>query len=97
MTGALNPPETVVVTVDAPLAPFATETVAGATETVKDGGTVTVNVTVEVCTTLPPVAVTVIVYGPTTALAATAIVMVDEPDPGALIAAGLKVTVTPAG
>ncbi len=62
-----------------------------------NAGVVTVSETVAVCVMLPPIPVTVIVYEPAAAVVATAMVMVEEPEPGAAIEAGLKVTVTPAG
>jgi hypothetical protein len=52
---------------------------------------------VAVSVALPLVAVTVMVYFPIAVLEATAIVMVELPDPGAAMDAGLKLTVTPAG
>src|SRR5579863_5451311 len=45
----------------------------------------------------PPVAVTVIVYVPMATVDPTVIVMVEDPEPGAVIEPGLKLTVTPAG
>src|SRR5215467_8565586 len=45
----------------------------------------------------PPVAETVIVLEPTLAPGATFTVIVDEPEPGAAIGVGLKLTVTPLG
>jgi len=56
---ALNPPERVLVMVDAPLEPSATETEAGEGVSVKLGPVVTVRVTVVVCVKLPLVPVTV--------------------------------------
>jgi len=58
---------------------------------------VTVRETVAVCVVLPPVPVTVIVYVPVAVVEATAIVMVELPEPGAAMDVGLKLTVTPAG
>ena len=55
----LKPPETVVAIVLVPLAPCATDTDAGEAEMVNDGGA-TVNDTVVVCVSPPPVPVTVI-------------------------------------
>lgn len=45
----------------------------------------------------PPVALTVMGYVPGTAVAATASVRVEAPEPGAAMDAGLKLAVTPAG
>ena len=60
-TAELNPPETAVLMVDLPVSPF-TVTEAGVAEMVKSAvpGAVTVNVTVVVCVTPPPIPVTVI-------------------------------------
>ena len=55
-----NPPETVVVIVDVPLEPGATESELGEGEMVKFAPEVTVNETVVVCVMPPPVPVTVI-------------------------------------
>ncbi len=55
----LNPPLTVVVMVDVPCFPWLTLREAGEAEIVKLGAAVTVNVTVAVCWTPPPLAVTV--------------------------------------
>jgi len=57
---ASNPPETVVVIVDVPLEPGATETEPGVGEMLKPGPEVTVKVTVVVCVTESPIPVTVI-------------------------------------
>jgi len=56
---ASNPPERVLVIVDVPLEPWATETEAGEGERLKLGPVVTVRVTVVVCVKLPLVPVTV--------------------------------------
>jgi hypothetical protein len=56
-----------------------------------------VSETEAVCVIPPPVPVTVIGYVPVAVEAATVIVIVDEPEPGAAIEAGLKETVTPEG
>ena len=93
---ALKPPETAVVMVLVPWYPWATETEAGEAVMV-NAGTVTVRDTVAVCVSLPPVPVTVIVYEPLAAVEATAMVMVEVPEPGAAMTAGLKLTVTPVG
>lgn len=58
---------------------------------------VTVRETVAVCAVLPPVPVTVIVYVPVAVVEATAMVMVELPEPGATMDVGLKLTITPAG
>lgn len=58
-------------------------------------GDVTVRETVAVCVIPPPVPVTVIVYTPAAVVEATAMVIVDVPEP--VIDVGLKLTVTPAG
>ena len=46
---------------------------------------------------LPPVPATVIVYVPVAVVEATAMFMVELPEPGAAMEVGLKLTVTPAG
>jgi hypothetical protein len=58
---------------------------------------VTVKETVVVGLMPPPDPLTVIVYVPAAVVEATAIVMVELPEPGAAMEAGLKLTVTPAG
>ena len=58
---------------------------------------VTVRDTVAVWVIPPPVPVTVIVYDPAAAVEATAIVIVEVPEPGEAIDVGLKETVTPVG
>ena len=58
---------------------------------------VTVSVTVVVSCVLPLVPVTVIGYVPVGVLAPTVIVMLEVPEPGAGIVAGLKLTVVPDG
>src|ERR1035437_747262 len=90
----LKPPETVVVIVLVPLAPW-TETEVGEAAMVNAGTVVTVRETVAVCVVLPPVPVTVIVYEPGATVEATAMVMVEVPEPPTDM--GLKLTVTPAG
>src|SRR6516225_6590488 len=57
----------------------------------------TVSITVVVCWIPPPLPVTVMLYVPNAVLLPTAIVMVDEPEPGAAIGLGLKMTVVPEG
>jgi hypothetical protein len=64
---------------------------------VKLGPAVTVNVTVVLCCTPPPLPVTVMGYVPVGVLEETVIVMVEVPEPGAGIGLGLKPTVTPLG
>jgi len=96
----LKPPEPTVVIVVAnvllPLAPWGTENEFGEAAMV-NAGTVTVRETVAVCVVPPPVPVTVIVYEPGATVEATAMVMVEVPEPGAPMDAGLKVTFTPVG
>jgi len=92
----LKPPLTVVVMVEVPWAPCATLTDDGAALMVKSGA-VTVRVTLVVCWVPPPLPVTVMLYVPAAVLLPTAIVMVDEPEPGAAIGLGLKLTVVPVG
>jgi hypothetical protein len=98
-TAELKPPEIATVTVDEPLLPCTTDTETGAAEMVKSGVPVevTVNVTVMVCLKAPPAPLTVIGYVPGAVFAATAMVMVEVPEPGAGIVAGVKLTVTPVG
>ena len=60
-------------------------------------GAVTVSVTAVVFVSPPPVPVTVTVYVPTTVNAPTLSVMVEVPEPGALIEAGLNAAVVPGG
>ena len=95
----LKPPEPTVVIVVAnvllPLAPW-TENEFGEAVMV-NAGTVTVRETVAVCVVPPLVPVMVIVYVPVKVVEATAIVIVEVPEPGAAIDVGLKVTVTPVG
>lgn len=93
----LKPPETVVVMVDVPLAPCATDTEEGEAASVNGGGAVTLRITLDVWVSPPPVPVTTIVCVPVATVAATVMVMVDVPEPGAAIEVGLKLTVTPAG
>ena len=69
----------------------------GEAEIAKAGAAVTVRATADVCVVLPPVPVTVIVYEPAATVEATAIVMVELPDPGAEIEVGLNPTVVPDG
>jgi hypothetical protein len=87
-----------VIVVDA-LAFWSTVTLDGDADSVKlpETGAVTVKETDVVCVTPPPVPVTVIVYVPAATLDPTAMPMVELPDPGAAMDAGLNVTVTPLG
>ena len=98
-TAELNPPETAVVIVELPLLPCTTETAVGDADIVKAGvpAAVTVSEIVAVCVMPPPAPVTVIVDVPATAVEATAIVTADDPEPGAAMDVGLKLTVTPLG
>lgn len=95
----LNPPETVVVMVDVPVLPCATETDVGDAASVKagTGAEVTVSEMVAVCVIPPPVPLTVMVYVPVAVVDATASVAVEVPEPGAAMGVGLKLTVTPVG
>ena len=93
----LKPLLTVVVTVELPWPPCATLTEVGEAAMVKSGGAVTVNVTVAVCWTPPPLPVTVMAYVPTAVLLPTAMVMPELPAPGAAMGLGLKLTVVPVG
>ncbi len=93
----LKLPEIAAVILLVPLAPSAMETAVGEAESVKPGGASTVSVTVEVWVIPPPVPVTVIGYVPGTVFEATAMVIVEVPEPGAAMEAGLKAIVTPAG
>jgi hypothetical protein len=88
----------IVIVVDA-LELSSTVTLDGDADSVKlpETGAVTVNETVVVCVTPPPDPVTVIVYVPVATVDATAMLIVELPDPGAAIDAGLKLTVTPLG
>ena len=87
----LKPPETVVVIVLVPLAPWP-ETEVGEAAMVNPD---TVRETVAVCVVPRPVPVTVIVYEPGATVEATAMVMVEVPEPPTDM--GLKLTVTPVG
>ena len=95
----LNPPETDVVIVELPLLLTTTETEVGEAEMVKVAGTeaVTVRLTVVVLVRPPPVPVIVIGYVPVAVLEATLMVIVEVPEPGALVDVGLKLTDTPDG
>jgi hypothetical protein len=91
----LKPPVTLVVIVDCPELPCATETEPGDAERLKFGA-VTVSETV-VNGVAPLFPVTVMVYVPAGTVDATAMVMVEDPAPGAGIGLVLKLTVTPVG
>ena len=76
------PPLTVLLMVELPDAPWPIDTDEGEAESVKLAvGPVTVNDTVVVWVTLPPVPVTVMVYVPVAVLEATVMVIVALPDP----------------
>jgi hypothetical protein len=98
-TAESNPPLTVVVMVEVPLLPCATETVVGLAATVNAGtgaGDI-VRVIAVVSVSPPPLPVTVIVYVPAAANEVALNVAVEFPAPGAAIDDGLKLTVTPDG
>ena len=80
-----------------PVEPWTTETEVGEAEIANEPAAVTVRLTVAVCVVLPAVPVTVMVYVPAATVEATVIVIVDVPEPGAAMDAGLKPTVTPVG
>ena len=94
-----NPPVAAAEIVTFPDAFLATVIVVGDAETVNPAVTpeVTVSETVVVCVRPPPVPVIVITYVPAATVEATANVTVEEPEPGAAIDNGLKLTVTPLG
>lgn len=92
----LKPPEMAVAMVLVPLAPWATDTDTG-DALIVNAGAVTVSETVAVWVTPPPVPVTVRVYEPAAAVEATAMVIVEVPEPGEATDDGLKLTVTPVG
>lgn len=84
------------------LVPFAdrsTVKLVGEAVSVKlpETGAVTVNETLVVCVTPPPVPVTTIEYVPVAVVDATVMVMVEVPEPGAAMDVGLNATVTPVG
>lgn len=99
LTAELKPPVIVVVTVSLPDELLATVTDVGDAETLRPAVTpeVTVNETVVVCVTPPPLPVIVMLYVPAATVEATVKVAVELPDPGAAIDDGLKPTVTPLG
>jgi len=94
-----KPLPTLVVIVEVPVLPLATVMALGEALMAKLAleAVVTVRVTVVVWLMPPPKPVTVMGYVPATVVEATAMVMVEVPEPGAAIDVGLKVTVTPAG
>jgi len=94
-----KPLPTFVVMVEVPVLPLATVMALGEALMAKLAleAVVTVRVTVEVWVMPPPKLVMVIGYVPATVVEATAMVMVEVPEPGAANDGGLKVTVTPAG
>ena len=98
-TAALKPPLTVVEMVLLPELPCVTERLVGEALTVKFGvaAATTVSATVVVWVTPPPVAVTVTLEVPVVAVLLAVNVSVELPLPGAVIEAGLKLAVTPAG
>ena len=77
------------------MAPCTTDTEVGEAEIAKAGAAVNVSVTADVWVVPPPVPVTVIGYEPGVVLEATAIFIVEVPEPEMDV--GLKVTVTPVG
>lgn len=89
--------ETVLVIVEVPLEPCATETEAGEAPRVKVPGGVTIKLKVAVCVMLSPDPLTVMVYVPGATVEATAKVSVESPEPGAGEVRGSKVGVTPVG
>lgn len=94
----LKPFKGVVLIVDVPEVPLATLRLVGLALMLKSGtGPVTISETVVVWVMPPPVPVTVIVYVFGVTDDATAMVIVEDPEPGAAIEMGLKVTVTPDG
>ncbi len=99
LTLPANPLDGVIVIVDVPLDDRVIVKLVGDADSVKlpAATAVTVSVTVALCAVLPPVPVTVMVYVPVAVVEATAILIVELPDPGAAIVAGVKLTVTPAG
>jgi len=79
----LNPPETAVVMVLVPLAPWRTDTDAGDAAKVNAGGTLTVSETAAVCVSPPPAPVTTTEYVPAVVADPTVSVRIEEPEPGA--------------
>lgn len=99
VTLPLNPFDGVIVIVAVPWEDRVIVRVVGDADSEKSptAGALTVNMTVVVSARPPPVPVTVIGYVPVAVVAATVKVIVELPDPGAVIEIGLKVTVTPVG
>lgn len=92
------PPLTVLLMVELPDAPWPIDTDEGEAESVKLAvGPVTVNDTVVVWVTLPPVPVTVMLYVPVAVEDPTVMFMVALPDPPVIVDDGLKPIVTPEG
>jgi len=91
---ASNPGAMVLVIVEVPLAPSATEIELGEGESVNSGGGATTKLKVAVCVMPLPEPVTVIVYVPGAMLEGTSRVSVELPEPGAGKVMGLKVAVT---
>ena len=99
LTEPLKPLPRMTKILEIPCWPWATVRVAGTAVIVKlpfPAG-VMVRVTVAVCWIPPPLPVTVIGYVPVGAMFLSVMVMIEVPDPGALIELGLKVTETPMG
>jgi hypothetical protein len=98
-TAESKPPVMVLVMVELPELPLDMVSEVGDALRVKlaPAWAVTVKETVVVCVTPPPVPLTVIVYVPVAAVEATAMPIVDVPEPGAAKDVGLKLTVTPVG
>lgn len=94
-TAEPNPPVTVLVILDVPKLPCATETEEGKALSEKSPVPVTVSETVVVSVAEPAVPVTVMLYVPAATLEPTLIVIVELPVP--VIDDGLKPTVTPVG
>jgi hypothetical protein len=97
LIAASKPPLMAEVMVELPWLPCCTLNEAGEADSAKLTAAVTVRVTVAVRCKPPPLPVTVMGYVPVGVLAPTVIVMVELPDPGAGIVAGLKLTVVPDG
>jgi len=95
----LKPFSAAVVIVEVPELPLTTVIALGDALMVKLalGGAVTVRVTVAARAMLSPVPVTVIGYVPVAVVEATAMVMIEVPEPGAAMGLVPKLTVTPVG
>jgi len=87
----------VLVIVEVPLEPTATETEVGEAESVNVPGGATIKVILAVCVTPLPDALTVTVYVPGVTVEGTVRVSVESPEPGAGKVRGLKLAVTPVG